>query len=76
MTPNVANLYDPCHPAVLRLVKNTIDAIHKEGKTCGICGDAATNPHFAKKAIDMGIDSLSVPPRRVPNLKRLVRNCE
>ena len=76
VNPNVANLYDPCHPAVLRLVKNTIDAIHKEGKTCGICGDAATNPHFAKKAIDMGIDSLSVPPRRVPNLKRLVRNCE
>lgn len=76
VNPNVANLYDPCHPAVLRLVKNTIDAIHKEGKTCGICGDAATNPHFAKKAIDMGIDSLSVPPRRVPNLKKLVRNCE
>ena len=76
VNPKVANLYDPCHPAVLRLVKNTIDAIHKEGKTCGICGDAATNPHFAKKAIDMGIDSLSVPPRRVPNLKRLVRNCE
>lgn len=76
VNPKVANLYDPCHPAVLRLVKNTIDAIHREGKTCGICGDAATNPHFAKKAIDMGIDSLSVPPRRVPNLKRLVRNCE
>ncbi|MBE6897930.1 MAG: phosphoenolpyruvate--protein phosphotransferase [Ruminococcaceae bacterium] len=76
VNPKVANLYDPCHPAVLRLVKNTIDAIHKEGKTCGICGDAATNPHFAKKAIDMGIDSLSVPPRRVPNLKKLVRNCE
>ncbi len=76
VNPKVANLYDPCHPAVLRLVKNTIDAIHREGKHCGICGDAATNPHFAKKAIDMGIDSLSVPPRRVPNLKRLVKNCE
>lgn len=76
VNPKVANLYDPCHPAVLRLVKNTIDAIHREGKTCGICGDAATNPHFAKKAIEMGIDSLSVPPRRVPRLKKLVRACE
>lgn len=76
VNPKVANLYDPCHPAVLRLVKNTIDAIHKEGKPCGICGDAATNPHFAKHAIEMGIDSLSVPPRRVPGLKKLVRACE
>ena len=76
VNPKVAKLYDPCHPAVLRLVQHIIDAIHKEGKTCGICGDAATNPHFAKKAIDMGIDSLSVPPRRVPGLKKLVRNCE
>lgn len=76
VNPKVANLYDPCHPAVLRLVKNTIDAIHKEGKPCGICGDAATNPHFAKHAIEMGIDSLSVPPRRVPGLKKLVRASE
>lgn len=76
VNPKVANLYDPCHPAVLRLVQNIIDAIHKEGKHCGICGDAATNPHFAKYAIDMGIDSLSVPPRRVPGLKKLVRACE
>ena len=76
VNPKVANLYDPCHPAVLRLVKNIIDSIHAEGKYCGICGDAATHPRFAKFAIDMGIDSLSVPPRRVPGLKKLVRNCE
>ena len=76
INPRVAKLYDPCHPAVLRLVKNTIDAIHKEGKPCGICGDAATHPHFAKYAIDMGIDSLSVPPRRVPGLKKLVQHCD
>ncbi len=76
VNPKVANLYDPCHPAVLRLVKNVIDAIHKEGKTCGICGDAATHPQFAKFAIDNGVDSLSVPPRRVPELKKLVRTCD
>ena len=72
----VAHLYDPCHPAVLRLVKNIIDAIHQEGKPCGICGDAATNPEFAAKAIDMGVDSLSVPPRRIPHLRKLVRERE
>ncbi len=76
VNPKVANLYDPCHPAVLRLVKNIIDAIHREGKVCSICGDAATHPQFAKFAIDMGVDSLSVPPRRVPGLKKLVRACD
>ena len=76
VNPNVAHLYDPCHPAVLRLVERIIDAIHKEGKPCGICGDAATHPQFAKYAIEMGIDSLSVPPRRVAALKKLVRDCE
>ena len=76
VNPKVANLYDPCHPAVLRLVKNIIDCAHAEGKPCGICGDAATHPKFAKYAIDMGIDSLSVPPRRVPAIKKLVRECE
>ncbi len=76
VNPKVANLYDPCHPAVLRLVKNVIDAIHKEGKHCGICGDAATDPKFAKFAIENGVDSLSVPPRKVSSLKKLVRSCD
>ena len=76
VNPKVANLYDPCHPAVMRLVKNIIDCAHAEGKYCGICGDAATHPKFAKLAIEMGIDSLSVPPRKVAALKRLVRECE
>lgn len=76
VNPAVADLYDPCHPAVLKLVQQTIEAIHKEGKPCGICGDAATEPRFAKIAIEMGVDSLSVPPRKVPAIKKLVSECE
>lgn len=75
VNPAVAALYDPCHPAVLELVGRIIRAIHGEGKPCGICGDAATEPAFARKAIALGIDSLSVPPRRIGQLKELVRAC-
>jgi len=75
VNPAVASLYDPCHPAVLQLVGQIIDAIHGEGKPCGICGDAATEPAFARRAIALGIDTLSVPPRRISQLKELVRAC-
>ncbi len=76
VNPVVAQLYDPCHPAVLRLVKNTIEAAHREGKPCGICGDAATHGDFARKAVEMGIDSLSVPPKKIPQLRKLVEDCD
>ncbi len=76
VNPEVAQLYDPCHPAVLRLIEHVIENIHREGKVCGICGDAATIPEFAVRAIKMGIDSLSVPPRKIPKLRHLVQNTD
>ena len=41
MNEKISYLYDPMHPAVLRLIKMTIDAAHKEGKWCGMCGEMA-----------------------------------
>ena len=70
----VGELYDPCDPAVLRLIRYTIKNIHREGKPCSVCGDAATNGEFAGLVISMGIDGLSVPPAKVPQLRYLVQN--
>ena len=59
----VSYLYDNCDPAVLRLIQFVINSIHNEGKTCCICGDAATDPKFAEKVIKMGVDGLSLPAK-------------
>ena len=60
---DVSYLYDNCDPAVLKLIEFVINSIHKEGKTCCICGDAATDPKFAEKVIKMGVDGLSLPAK-------------
>jgi len=70
---NVAHLYNPLHMAVLRLIRSTIEAAHKEGKWVGICGEMAGNPSFTRILIGMGLDEFSVPAAAVPRIKHLIR---
>ncbi len=69
----IAYLYDPTHPAILRLIKNTIDVGHEHGIWTGICGEMAGNPILVPLLIGMGADELSVSPSAVPLVKDVIR---
>ena len=60
----------PYHPAVLRMIRRTIDAGHKEGRPVSLCGELANHSKLAAALVAMGIDSLSLTPGAIPELKR------
>jgi phosphotransferase system enzyme I (PtsI) len=69
----VAYLYDPAHPAVLRLVKNIIDAAHQFKIKVAMCGEMAGEPSLALILLGLGLDEFSVPPQVIPELKYVIR---
>lgn len=69
----IAYLYDPTHPAILRLIKNTIDVGHEHGIWTGICGEMAGNPLLVPLLVGLGADELSVSPGAVPLVKDVIR---
>ena len=70
----IAHLYKPCHPGVLRLIKNTINEAHKNNIWVGICGEMASEPAFSILLVGMGMDELSVSPSLVPKVKKAIRS--
>ena len=70
----VAYLYEPTHPAVLSLVKRTIDAGHSKGIWVGLCGEMAADPLLTPLLLGMEVDELSVAPSAVPLIKDAVRS--
>ncbi len=71
---NVAELYDPLHLSILRLIKNVVDFAHKKNKLVSICGEMASDTLFTKLLIGLGVDELSVPPSVVLKIKRIIRD--
>ncbi len=72
----VAYLYEPTHPAILKLINNTIRAGHDHGVWVGICGEMAGNPLMVPLLVGLGIDELSVSPSMVPMVKRVIRSLQ
>jgi phosphotransferase system enzyme I (PtsI) len=70
----VAHLYEPAHPAVLRLIKQTIDAGHARGIWVGVCGQMAGDPMMTPLLLGLGIDELSMSPNSVPMVKDIIRS--
>jgi phosphoenolpyruvate-protein phosphotransferase (PTS system enzyme I) len=70
----VAYLYEPAHPAVLRLIKNIIESGHKTGIKVGMCGEMASEPNLALILLGMGLDEFSIPPQVIPELKYMIRS--
>jgi len=72
----VAYLYQPTHPAVLRLIAQTIEAGHRKGLWVGVCGEMAGDPLMTPLLVGMGVDELSVAPSAVPLIKDAVRSMD
>ena len=68
----VAHLAAPEHPAVLRLIAMTAQAAAERHIPCGMCGEAAGDPKLAPAFVGMGVNELSMSPRRVPAVRKLL----
>ncbi|MEW6088266.1 MAG: phosphoenolpyruvate--protein phosphotransferase [bacterium] len=69
----IAYLYEPLHPAIIRLLKNIIDAGHKEGIWVGLCGEMASIPLFVIILLGMGLDEFSTNIVSLPLVKKIIR---
>ena len=69
----VSYLYEPLHPAVLRLIKQTIDSAHANKIEVGLCGEMAGEPLYTPILIGMGIDELSMNAYAIPRVKKVIR---
>ena len=74
MNEAIGNLYQPLHPAVLRLIKHVIDASHDQGKFTGMCGELAGDERATLLLLGMGLDEFSMSAISVPHIKKLVRH--
>jgi phosphotransferase system enzyme I (PtsI) len=71
---HVAYLYEPFHPAVLRIIKDVVDSAHNQGITVSVCGEMAGEPEHALIFLGMGLDQLSMNSFSLLRVKRLVRS--
>ncbi len=70
----VAYLFDPLHPAVLRLIHNVVEAADRQGIPVTVCGEMAGDPWFSALLLGLGVDGLSMSPMAIPAVKRAIRS--
>ncbi|MGI6144433.1 MAG: phosphoenolpyruvate--protein phosphotransferase [Clostridia bacterium] len=74
MNERISHLYEPLHPAVLRLIKNVIDASHRAGKWTGMCGEMAGDTMAAPILLGLGLDEFSMSAVSIPRVKKVIRS--
>lgn len=70
---NVAGLYQPAHPAVLRLLQTVADAAHRNNIWVGVCGEMASDVVLMPALVGLGIDELSATASSIPRIKRAIQ---
>lgn len=70
---HVADMYDSYNPAVIRIINLIVQSAHKKGKEVSVCGEMASDTATAALLVGLGVDTLSVPPRRFYKIKHMVR---
>ena len=73
LNERIAHLYEPTHPAVLRLIKWTTEAAERHGLWCGVCGEMAGDPCMTPLLLGLGARELSMAPPLLPRVKFLIR---
>lgn len=71
---NVAELYEPLHLSILRMIKHIVEVAHSNKKPVSICGEMAADISFTKVLIGLDVDELSVPPATVLKIKKVIRS--
>ena len=72
--PLVAHLFQPLHPSVLQCLVRVAATANRLGKPARLCGEMSSNPFFAVLFLGMGYDQLSMNPRSIPVIRRVVRS--
>ncbi|MGD0622353.1 MAG: phosphoenolpyruvate--protein phosphotransferase [Thermacetogeniaceae bacterium] len=70
----ISQMYQPLHPAVLRLVKYAIDTSHADGKWTGICGELAGDEKATLLLLGLGLDEFSMSAAAIPRIKKIIRS--
>jgi phosphoenolpyruvate-protein kinase (PTS system EI component) len=71
--PHVAYLFQPLHPAVLQCLDRIAEVARKLNKPVRICGEISSNPLFAVLLLGMGFTQLSMNPRSIPSIRKVLR---
>jgi phosphoenolpyruvate-protein phosphotransferase (PTS system enzyme I) len=69
----VSHLYEPTHPAIVKLIKATVDASHRHGIWTGVCGEIGGDAVLVPLLIGLGVDELSAAPPVIPEVKYMIR---
>lgn len=72
----VSYLYEPLHPAVLRMLKHVVDVAHANEIEVAMCGEMAGEALYIPVLIGLGLDELSMNPYSVPKAKKIIRGLE
>ena len=72
----VAHLYNPLHPGVLRLIRFAVEAAERRDIPIGICGEMAGDPRYAALLLGLGLRALSMAPRNIPAVKQRIRSLD
>lgn len=72
--PKLDHLYEPHHPAILRMIETVVENAHRENCWVGICGELGADITLTETLLQMGIDELSVSPSMVLPVRETIRN--
>jgi len=70
----ISYLFEPMHPSVLRLIRNTVEAGHAHDIWVGMCGEVAGDPLYSVLLVGLGLDELSISAYMIPEVKRIIRS--
>jgi len=74
LNEKVAPLYQPAHPAIIRLLKYVIDTGAKHHKTVSVCGEMSSDMNYTLLLLGMGLRTFSVVPPAIPEIKKIIRS--
>jgi phosphotransferase system enzyme I (PtsI) len=74
VSEHVANLYEPLHPAILRMIKHVVDAGHRARIPTSLCGEMAGEALYIPILLGLELDSLSMNPLAIPRVKKIIRS--